>query len=158
MWTSSLLGHRGRPPLYYGPKRRKAFFLPTGLGCQTFYADGRLSNQIQLMGVLSATFTGTFAMTGNHKMTITFETLQPTLFGSIRLPSLNIAQGALRNMIEKNVRGGAKTTNNKQGSFQKRPNTYVWHHVDTDICVARGSSGSLALWVSQKSNNLADEN
>ena len=93
-------------------------------------------------------------MTGNHKMTITFETLQPTLFGSIRLPSLNIAQGALRNMIEKNVRGGAKTTNNKQDSFQKRPNTYVWHHVNTDICVARGL---LALWVSQKSNNLADE-
>ena len=31
--------------------------------------------------------------------------------------------------------------------FKKRPNTYLWCHVDDVSCVAQGSSGSVALWV-----------
>ena len=38
-----------------------------------------------------------------------------------------------------------KYTRRKDGS--KRPNVYSWCYADDGICVARGSSGSVAVWV-----------
>ena len=129
------------------PSGNAKFLLSTGIQSLD-EKQGRLVNTLQV-GPLSATFRGTFVMQGQAKMNITFETVQLGLFGVQILPTLNIAQGPLRQAIEKFVRGGKKTTSH-QTSFVKRPNVYVWHYVDEHFCVARGSSGSLALWMSEK--------
>ena len=36
----------------------------------------------------------------------------------------------------------------KAGAFEKRPNVYAWCYADDAICVAQGSSGNVAVWVS----------
>jgi hypothetical protein len=81
-------------------------------------------------------------------MNLTFLTVQPRLFG-IELPTFDVSNesGSLRQTIERFLRGGKK----KAATFEKLPNTYVWHYVEDEICVARGSSGAIALWVSEKS-------
>ena len=78
-------------------------------------------------------------------MTITFEELRVNnRFG------FDIREGrGLRGIIERVLRGGARGS--KTG-FKKRPNSYSWCYADSDVCVAQGTSGSVAMWVACDGN------
>ena len=45
------------------------------------------------------------------------------------------------------VRGLIERIRGRRSDGSKRPNVYSWCYADDEICVARGSSGSTAVWV-----------
>ncbi|CAB9524960.1 expressed unknown protein [Seminavis robusta] len=130
-------------------------FLPPGISCLSFSSStnetGTICNQINPFfgGRRAATFRveGTYTL-NDRTMTLEFEQLTIRLLGGIiTLPSLDIREGrGIRSLLERLVRGGKKTAEKKK-TFEKRPNTYFWFYADEHICVAQGSSGSVAVWV-----------
>lgn len=135
-----------------------------GVGRQTFSSakngddagDGSFTNSIALcFGLVRFSFSGSFSMTG-RRMTLVFEKLTVRLLRLIKL-NIDIREGrGIRALIER-VRGGKRktkkvassTTGETAATFEKRPNIYAWCFADDTICVAQGSSGSVALWVSE---------
>ena len=109
---------------------------------QTFRSDGSFSNAVGLFrGALKFKFQGTFALKGSAT-TLVIERLRLRILG-VPLPSIDVREGkGIRALVER-VRGGRKGGK----GFQKRPNVYSWCYADDGICVARGSSGSIAVWV-----------
>ena len=104
---------------------------------QQFNRDGSFTNAIRLLG-LKFVFAGTYALKGSAT-TLVIERLRLRILG-VPLPSIDVREGrGIRGLIER-VRG-----RRKDGS--KRPNVYSWCYADGDVCVARGSSGSTAVWV-----------
>ena len=104
---------------------------------QTFRSDGSFTNAISLFG-LKFVFAGTYALQGSTT-TLVIERLRLKILG-VPLPAIDVREGqGVRGLIER-VRG-----RRKDGS--KRPNVYSWCYADDEICVARGSSGSTAVWV-----------
>ena len=84
-------------------------------------------------------FLGAYVMNG-RAMRITFETLRVKL-GIIGF-SLDIREGrGLRGLIER-VRGPS-------AAGKKRPNVYRWCYADDRVCVAQGTSGSVAVWAAE---------
>ena len=106
---------------------------------QQFRSDGSFSNAVGLFrGALKFIFKGTYALTGSAT-TLAIERLRLRILG-VPLPSIDVREGrGVRGLIER-FRG-----RRKDGS--KRPNVYSWCYADDEICVARGSSGSVAVWV-----------
>ena len=109
---------------------------------QTFRSDGSFSNAVGLFrGALKFIFKGTYALKGSAT-TLVIERLRLRILG-VPLPSIDVREGkGIRALVER-VRGGRKGGK----GFQKRPNVYSWCYADGDVCVARGSSGSTAVWV-----------
>ena len=109
---------------------------------QTFRSDGSFSNAVGLFrGALKFIFKGTYALKGSAT-TLVIERLRLRILG-VPLPSIDVREGkGIRALVER-VRGGRKGGK----GFQKRPNVYSWCYADDAICVARGSSGSTAVWV-----------
>ena len=104
---------------------------------QEFRRDGSFTNAIRLLGI-KFIFEGTYALQGSAT-TLVIERLRLRVLG-VPLPSIDVREGrGVRGLIER-VRG-----RRKDGS--KRPNVYSWCYADDEICVARGSSGSTAVWV-----------
>ena len=107
---------------------------------QQFRRDGSFTNAIRMLG-LKFVFAGTYALKGSTT-TLVIERLRLKILG-VPLPSIDAREGkGIRGLIER-VRGGRKGGK----GFQKRPNVYSWCYADDEICVARGSSGSTAVWV-----------
>ena len=110
---------------------------------QTFRSDGSFTNAIRLLG-LKFVFAGTYALSGSAT-TLVIERLRLIILG-VPLPSIDVREGrGIRGLIER-IRG-----RRKDGS--KRPNVYSWCYADDEICVARGSSGSTAVWVRASSSS-----
>ena len=119
---------------------------------QTFSADGGMENSLRfLWGAVRFSFCGLYEMSG-RRMTITFETLRiRLLFGLLQL-SLDLRDGSrLRNFVERRVRG---TTSEKKA----RPNVFNWCYADDGLCIAQGSSGSVAVWAATGTTADADDN
>ena len=112
---------------------------------QTFRSDGSFSNAVGLFrGALKFIFKGRYTLTGSAT-TLVIERLRVRVLG-VPLPSIDVREGrGGRGLIER-VRG-----RRKDGS--KRPNVYSWCYADDEICVARGSSGSTAVWVRASSSS-----
>ena len=110
---------------------------------QQFRRDGSFTNAIRLLG-LEFVFAGTYALQGSAT-TLVIERPRLRVLG-VPLPSIDVREGrGVRGLIER-VRG-----RRKDGS--KRPNVYSWCYADGDVCVARGSSGSTAVWVRASSSS-----
>jgi hypothetical protein len=107
---------------------------------QSFTSDGRIENEVRLLwGLMRLAFLGAYVMNG-RAMRITFETLRVKL-GIIGF-SLDIREGrGLRGLIER-VRGPS-------AAGKKRPNVYRWCYADDRVCVAQGTSGSVAVWAAE---------
>ena len=133
-----LLDTRWRPVFSLKPDADEGRFL-TVRAEQQFKRDGSFSNAIGLFrGALKFIFKGTYALKGSAT-TLVIERLRLRILG-VPLPSIDVREGrGIRGLIER-VRG-----RRKDGS--KRPNVYSWCYADGDVCVARGSSGSTAVWV-----------
>ena len=104
---------------------------------------GEFANTVRVFGgALELAFAGSFSMVG-RSMTLVFQCrLRVRLFWLLKLPRLDIREGSgIRGILER-VRGGAKTAT----GFKKRPSVYAWCYADERICIAQGSSGSVALW------------
>lgn len=111
---------------------------------QSFTADGKVVNRIRLLrGFVSLSFCGDFDMQG-RRMSIRFELLRVALiFGWIRF-AVDIREGrGLRALLERWVRPRAAATTRR---YKKRANVYAWCYADETLCVAAGSSGSVAVW------------
>ena len=108
------------------------------------FSPGAFVNSVRLLGgAIQFAFGGTFEMTG-RRMTLTIETLRLKLLWVLTLP-FDVREGrGVRGLVER-IRGGKKK---KAGAFEKRPNVYAWCYADDAICVAQGSSGNVAVWVS----------
>lgn len=163
-WASALSASRWRPVFSAKPDSLKAAAAdgrsvprppelsgaPPGRflsvdAAQTFGADGRLENGFRLLwGAVRLSLFGVYELSG-RRMTITFDTLRVALlFGLLRF-RLDIRDGSrLRQFIERRVRPRAARAKDKP--FRKRPNVYSWCFADGGLCVAQGSSGSVALW------------
>ena len=133
-----LLDTRWRPVFSVKPDADEGRFL-TVRAEQEFRRDGSFSNAVGLFrGALKFKFQGTFALKGSAT-TLVIERLRLRILG-VPLPSIDVREGrGIRGLIER-VRG-----RRKDGS--KRPNVYSWCYADDEIYVARGSSGSTAVWV-----------
>ena len=131
-----LLDTRWRPVFSLKPGADEGRFL-TVRAEQQFRRDGSFTNAIRLLG-LKFVFAGTYTLTGSAT-TLVIERLRLKILG-LPLPSIDVREGrGIRGLIER-ARG-----RRKDGS--KRPNVYSWCYADDEICVARGSSGSVAVWV-----------
>jgi hypothetical protein len=131
-----LMDTRWRPVFSVKPDADEGRFL-TVRAEQQFKRDSSFTNAIRLLG-LTFIFGGTYAWKGSAT-TLTIERLRLKILG-VPLPAINVREGrGVRGLIER-VRG-----RRKDGS--KRPNVYSWCYADDEICVARGSSGSIAVWV-----------
>ena len=140
-WTP-LLDRRWRPVFSVKPDADEGRFL-TVKAEQEFKRDGSFTNAIRLLG-LKFVFAGTYALQGSTT-TLVIERLRLKIFG-LPLPAIDVREGrVIRGLIER-VRG-----RRKDGS--KRPNVYSWCYADGDVCVARGSSGSTAVWVRASSSS-----
>jgi hypothetical protein len=133
-----------------------------GMGVQSFAKssesenEGTFVNSIALLfGVVRLSFSGGFSMTG-RRMTLLFQTLQIRLLWFLKI-NMDIREGrGIRGLIER-LRGGKKSAANEQqegsaeapAKFEKRPNVYAWCFSDDTIAIAQGTSGSVALWVSE---------
>ena len=115
---------------------------------------GMFCNEIALWtGAFQFALTGSYTLKGRI-MKLELEQLQVKLF-SLSLPSLDIREGrGVRIWIERLVRGGKKNTK----EFEKRPNTYSWCYADDRVCVAQGSSGSVAMWIRASTVKSIDKN
>ena len=134
-----LLDTRWRPVFSVKPDAEEGRFL-TVKAEQQFRRDGSFTNAIRLLG-LKFVFAGTYALKGSTT-TLVIERLRLRILG-VPLPSIDVREGkGIRALVER-VRGGRKGGK----GFQKRPNVYSWCYADGDVCVARGSSGSTAVWV-----------
>jgi hypothetical protein len=133
-----LLDTRWRPVFSLKPDADEGRFLSVRAE-QQFKRDGSFSNAIGLFrGALKFNFKGTYAWKGSAT-TLVIERLRLKILG-VPLPSIDVREGrGIRGLIER-IRG-----RRKDGS--KRPNVYSWCYADDEICVARGSSGSIAVWV-----------
>ena len=133
-----LFNTRWRPVFSLKPDAEEGRFL-TVKAEQQFRRDGSFANAIGLFrGALNFIFKGTYTLTG-ASTTLTIERLRLKILG-VPLPSIDVREGkGIRALVER-VRG-----RRKDGS--KRPNVYSWCYADDEICVARGSSGSTAVWV-----------
>ena len=133
-----LLDKRWRPVFSLKPDADEGRLLSVRAE-QQFRSDGSFSNAVGLFrGALKFIFKGTYALTGSAT-TLAIERLRLRILG-VPLPSIDVREGrGIRGLIER-VRG-----RRKDGS--KRPNVYSWCYADGDVCVARGSSGSTAVWV-----------
>ena len=110
---------------------------------QEFKRDGSFTNAIRLLGI-KFSFQGHYAWKGSAT-TLVIERLRLRVLG-VPLPLIDVREGrGVRGLIER-VRG-----RRKDGS--KRPNVYSWCYADGDVCVARGSSGSTAVWVRASSSS-----
>ena len=113
---------------------------------QEFKRDGSFTNAIRLLG-LKFSFQGTYAWKGSAT-TLVIERLRLRILG-VPLPSIDVREGkGIRALVER-IRGGRKGGK----GFQKRPNVYNWCYADGEICVARGTSGSTAVWVRASSSS-----
>ncbi len=141
---SPLLDTRWRPVFSLKPDADEGRFL-TVRAEQQFKRDGSFSNATRLFrGALKFIFKGTYAWKGSAT-TLVIERLRLRILG-VPLPSIDVREGrGVRGLIER-VRG-----RRKDGS--KRPNVYSWCYADDDMCVARGSSGSTAVWVRASSSS-----
>ena len=140
-WTP-LFNTRWRPVFSLKPDAEEGRFL-TVKAEQEFRRDGSFTNAIRLLG-LKFVFAGTYTLAGSAT-TLVIERLRLRVLG-VPLPSIDVREGrGVRGLIER-VRG-----RRKDGS--KRPNVYSWCYVDGDVCVARGSSGSTAVWVRASSSS-----
>ncbi len=127
---------RWRPVFSLKPDADEGRFL-TVKAEQQFRRDGSFTNAIRLLG-LKLVFAGTYALKGDAT-TLTIERLRLRILG-VPLPSIDVREGrGIRGLIER-VRG-------RRTDGSKRPNVYSWCYADDEICVARGSSGSTAVWV-----------
>ena len=142
-WTP-LFNTRWRPVFSLKPDAEEGRFL-TVRAEQEFKRDGSFSNAVGLFrGALKFNFKGTYAWKGSATPLV-IERLHLRILG-VRLPSIDVREGrGVRGLIER-VRG-----RRKDGS--KRPNVYSWCYADGDVCVARGSSGSTAVWVRASSSS-----
>ena len=133
-----LLDTRWRPVFSLKPDADEGRFL-TVRAEQQFKQDGSFSNAVGLLrDALKFNFKGTYTLKGSAT-TLVIERLRLRVLG-MPLPSIDVREGrGVRGLIER-VRGRCK-----DGS--KRPNVYSWCYADDEICVARGSSGSVAVWV-----------
>ena len=138
---SPLLDTRWRPVFSLKSGADEGRFL-TVKAEQEFRSDGSFSNAVGLFrGALKFIFKGTYAWKGSAT-TLVIERLRLKILG-VPLPSIDVREGkGIRALVER-VRGGRKGGK----GFQKRPNVYSWCYADEEICVARGSSGSIAVWV-----------
>ena len=129
---------RWRPVFSLKPDADEGRFLSVRAE-QAFRSDGSFSNAVGLFrGALKFIFKGNYTLTGSAT-TLVIERLRLRILG-VPLPSIDVREGrGIRGLIER-VRG-----RRKDGS--KRPNVYSWCYADGDVCVARGSSGSTAVWV-----------
>ncbi len=131
-----LFDKRWRPVFSLKPDAEEGRFL-TVRAEQEFRNDGSFTNAIRLLGI-KFIFGGTYAWKGSAT-TLVIERLRLKILG-VPLPSIDVREGkGIRALVER-VRG-----RRKDGS--KRPNVYSWCYADDEICVARGSSGSTAVWV-----------
>ena len=127
---------RWRPVFSLKPDADEGRFL-TVKAEQQFRRDGSFTNAIRLLGI-KFSFQGHYAWKGSAT-TLTIERLRLRVLG-VPFPAIDVREGrGIRGLIER-VRG-----RRKDGS--KRPNVYSWCYADDAICVARGSSGSTAVWV-----------
>ena len=133
-----LLDTRWRPVFSLKPDADEGRFL-TVRAEQQFKRDGSFSNAVGLFrGALKFNFKGTFALKGSAT-TLVIERLRLRILG-VPFPAIDVREGkGIRALVER-VRG-----RRKDGS--KRPNVYSWCYADDEICVARGTSGSTAVWV-----------
>ena len=105
----------------------------------SFTSDGRIENEVRLLwGLVRLAFLGAYVMNG-RAMRITFETLRAKL-GIIGF-SLDIREAARFVGSSKRVRGPS-------AAGKKRPNVYRWC-ADDRVCVAQGTSGSVAVWAAE---------
>ena len=140
-WTP-LLDRRWRPVFSVKPDADEGRFL-TVKAEQEFKRDGSFTNTIRLLGI-KFIFGGYYAWKGSTT-TLVIERLRLKILG-VPLPAIDVREGrGVRGLIER-VRG-----RRKDGS--KRPNVYSWCYADDEICVARGSSGSTAVWVRASSSS-----
>ena len=131
-----LVDTRWRPVFSLKPDVDEGRFL-TVKAEQEFRRDGSFTNAIRLLGI-TFSFQGTYAWKGSAT-TLVIERLRLRVLG-VPFPAIDVREGrGIRGLIER-VRG-----RRKDGS--KRPNVYSWCYADDAICVARGSSGSVAVWV-----------
>jgi hypothetical protein len=92
-------------------------------------------------------------------MTLVFRYLEIRLLWIIKVTFSIQEGGKIRNALERLLGGktvtaakedeeGINAINNEPAAavVEKRPSVYSWIYADDDICVAEGSSGSLALW------------
>ena len=139
MYKRQLFNTRWRPVFSLKPDADEGRFLSVKAE-QEFRRDGSFTNAIRLLG-LKFVFAGTYALQGSAT-TLVIERLRLKILG-VPLPSIDVREGkGIRALVER-VRGGRKGGK----GFQKRPNVYSWCYADDEICVARGSSGSTAVWV-----------
>ena len=130
---------RWRPVFSLKPDADEGRFL-TVKAEQEFRRDGSFTNAIRLLGI-NFSFQGNYVWKGSAT-TLAIERLRLRVLG-VPLPSIDVREGkGIRALVER-VRGGRKGGE----GFQKRPNVYSWCYADDEICVARGSSGSVAVWV-----------
>ena len=131
-----LYDKRWRPVFSLKPDADEGRFLSVKAE-QEFRRDGSFTNAIRLFG-LKFVFAGTYTLSGSAT-SLVIERLRLRVLG-VPLPSIDVREGrGVRGLIER-VRG-----RRRDGS--KRPNVYSWCYADDEICVARGSSGSTAVWV-----------
>ena len=134
-----LFDTRWRPVFSLKPDAEEGRFL-TVKAEQSFNRDGSFTNAIRLLGI-KFSFRGHYAWKGSAT-TLVIERLRLRVLG-VPLPYIDVREGkGIRALVER-VRGGRKGGK----GFQKRPNVYSWCYADGDVCVARGSSGSVAVWV-----------
>jgi len=135
---------RWRPVFSLKPDADEGRFL-TVRAEQQFKRDGSFSNAVGLFrGALKFNFAGNYVLEGSAT-TLVIERLRLKILG-VQFPAIDVREGrGIRGLIER-VRG-----RRKDGS--KRPNVYSWCYADGDVCVARGSSGSTAVWVRASSSS-----
>ena len=137
-----LFDTRWRPVFSLKPDADEGRFLSVKAE-QEFRRDGSFTNAIRLFG-LKFVFAGTYTLSGSAT-SLVIERLRLRVLG-VPLPSIDVREGrGVRGLIER-VRG-----RRRDGS--KRPNVYSWCYADGDVCVARGSSGSTAVWVRASSSS-----
>ena len=129
---------RWRPVFSLKPDADEGRFL-TVRAEQEFKRDGSFSNAIGLFrGALKFKFKGQYALKGSTT-TLVIERLRLRVLG-LPLPSIDVREGRIIRALVERLRG-------RRQDGSKRPNVYSWCYADGDVCVARGSSGSTAVWV-----------
>ena len=139
-----LLDKRWRPVFSLKPDADEGRLLSVRAE-QTFRSDGSFSNAIGLFrGALKFKFKGQYALKGSTT-TLVIERLRLRVLG-LPLPSIDVREGRIIRALVERLRG-------RRQDGSKRPNVYSWCYADDEICVARGSSGSTAVWVRASSSS-----